>query len=178
MDCSPPGSSIHGIFQARVPEWVAISFSRGSSRPRDRTQVSHIVARRFYHLSHQEVLCALDLLFSSSVWTGGFCLSFVILLLISVVLASNIAILQIHSCILISQSGMRSSIYNWALLSCDKTMKRLIHSLNTRSLDPCPICMALFSFSHQPISTGEVITSGHSGLAFLLEQPILASDLI
>ena len=31
MDCSPPGSSIHGIFQARVLEWIAISFSRGSS---------------------------------------------------------------------------------------------------------------------------------------------------
>ena len=32
MDCSPPGSSVHGIFQARVLEWVAISFSRGSSQ--------------------------------------------------------------------------------------------------------------------------------------------------
>ena len=47
MDCSLPGSSIHGIFQARILEWVAISFSRGSSRPRDWTQVSHIVGRRF-----------------------------------------------------------------------------------------------------------------------------------
>ena len=35
MDCSLPGSSIHGIFQARILEWVAISFSRGSSQPRD-----------------------------------------------------------------------------------------------------------------------------------------------
>ena len=47
MDCSLPGSSIHGIFQARVLEWVAISFSRGPSRPRDRTQVSHIAGRHF-----------------------------------------------------------------------------------------------------------------------------------
>ena len=47
MDCSIPGSSIHGIFQARVLEWVAISFSRGSSQPRDRTWVSHIAGRRF-----------------------------------------------------------------------------------------------------------------------------------
>ena len=47
MDCSPPGSSVHGTFQARVLEWVAISFSRGSSRPGDRTQVSHIVGRCF-----------------------------------------------------------------------------------------------------------------------------------
>ena len=47
MDCSPPGSSIHVIFQARVLEWVAISFCRGSSQPKDRTQVSHIAGRRF-----------------------------------------------------------------------------------------------------------------------------------
>ena len=46
MDCSAPGS-IHGIFQARILEWVAISFSRGSSLPRDRTQVSRIAGRRF-----------------------------------------------------------------------------------------------------------------------------------
>ena len=37
MDCSLPGSSVHGILQARMLEWVAISSSRGSSRPRDRT---------------------------------------------------------------------------------------------------------------------------------------------
>ena len=47
MDCSPPGSSVHGIFQTRVLEWVAISFSRGSSQPRDRTQVSHTAGRCF-----------------------------------------------------------------------------------------------------------------------------------
>ena len=35
MDCSPPVSSVHGILQARVLEWVAVSFSRGSSQPRD-----------------------------------------------------------------------------------------------------------------------------------------------
>ena len=45
--CSPTGSSVHGIFQARVLEWVAISFSRGSSQPRDRTGVSCIVGRCF-----------------------------------------------------------------------------------------------------------------------------------
>ena len=45
--CSLPGFSVHGIFQARVLEWVDISFSRGSSQPRDQTRVSHIVGRRF-----------------------------------------------------------------------------------------------------------------------------------
>ena len=47
MDCSPPGSSVHGILQARILEWVAISFPRGSSQPRDWTQVS-LVAGRFF----------------------------------------------------------------------------------------------------------------------------------
>ena len=47
MDCSPPGSLVPGIFQARVLEWVAISFSRASSWPRDQTQVSDIAGRRF-----------------------------------------------------------------------------------------------------------------------------------
>ena len=47
MDCSLPGSSVHGIFQARILEWVAISFSRRSSRLRDWTWVFCIVGRRF-----------------------------------------------------------------------------------------------------------------------------------
>ena len=45
MDCSPPGSSVHGILQARILEWVAIPFSRGSSWPRDRTWVLCIAGR-------------------------------------------------------------------------------------------------------------------------------------
>ena len=47
MDGSLPGSSFHRIFQARVLEWVAIAFSRRPSQPRDGTQVSHTVGRRF-----------------------------------------------------------------------------------------------------------------------------------
>ena len=47
MDCSLPGSSVHGILQARILEWVAIPFSKGSSLPRGRTCVSHIAGRFF-----------------------------------------------------------------------------------------------------------------------------------
>ena len=47
MGCSPSGSSIHGISQARILEWVAIPFSRGSFRLRDQTQVSRFVSRFF-----------------------------------------------------------------------------------------------------------------------------------
>ena len=56
MDCSLPGSSVHGIFQAIVLEWIAISFSRGSSQPRDRIRVSHIVDRHFTVWATREVL--------------------------------------------------------------------------------------------------------------------------
>ena len=47
VDCSPPGSSVHGIFQARMLEWISISFSRGSSWPKDRTCASCIAGRFF-----------------------------------------------------------------------------------------------------------------------------------
>ncbi|XDA82486.1 hypothetical protein R6Z07F_012401 [Ovis aries] len=53
MNCSPSGSSVHGILQARILEWVAVPFSRGSSRPMDRTWVSCIVRQIPYRLSHQ-----------------------------------------------------------------------------------------------------------------------------
>ena len=50
MDCSPPGSSVHRILQARIVEWIAIPFSRGSCLPKDRTRVSCIssIAGRFF----------------------------------------------------------------------------------------------------------------------------------
>ena len=47
VDCNLLGFSVHGILQARILEWIAISFSRGSSWPRDWTQVSHFGGRRF-----------------------------------------------------------------------------------------------------------------------------------
>ena len=56
MNCSLSSSSVRGIFQARILEWVAISFSRGSSWPRDRTCiscVSYVGRRVLYQLSHQ-----------------------------------------------------------------------------------------------------------------------------
>ena len=53
MDCSLPGSSVHGIFQERVLEWVAISVSRVSSRTRDETHVFRLVSKMLYCVSHQ-----------------------------------------------------------------------------------------------------------------------------
>ena len=53
IDCSPPGSSVHGIIQAGILEWEVIAFSRGYSWPRDETRVSLIAGRFLCHLSHQ-----------------------------------------------------------------------------------------------------------------------------
>ena len=61
MDHSPSGSSVHGISQARILKWVAISFSRGSSQPRDRIQVSCIAGRLFTVWATREVLSTGDL---------------------------------------------------------------------------------------------------------------------
>ena len=55
MDCSPPGSSVHGILQARILEWVAILLCMGSSQPRDGTGVCYFFGRagRFFLMSQQ-----------------------------------------------------------------------------------------------------------------------------
>ena len=55
IDCNPSGSSVHGILQARILEWVAISFSRRSCQPRDQTWVSHIAGRCFTIWATREV---------------------------------------------------------------------------------------------------------------------------
>ena len=74
MNYSLPGSSIHGIFQARGLEWVAISFTWASSQPKDQTQVSLIAGRLFlYHLNHKGSylsMCLHYVIRSRKVWQG------------------------------------------------------------------------------------------------------------
>ena len=60
MDCSPPGSSVHGIIQARILQWVAMPFSRRSSEPRDWTPVSSIAGRFFTVLATREAQDSLE----------------------------------------------------------------------------------------------------------------------
>ena len=70
MECNPPGSLVHGISQARILEWVAISFSSGSSWPRDRTLVSCVscIGRWILyccgHLEKKSILCVWNVWFS------------------------------------------------------------------------------------------------------------------
>ena len=67
MDCSPPGSSVHGIFQARILKWLAMPSSKGSPQPRDLTHNSCIAGRFFtsespgkpkYHHTSKQVICS------------------------------------------------------------------------------------------------------------------------
>ena len=61
VNCSPPGSSVHGIFQARILKWVTIYFSRESSWPRNPTRVSCICRRILYHLTTREAISTLGI---------------------------------------------------------------------------------------------------------------------
>ena len=56
LDCSLPGSSVHGILQARILEWIAVSFSMGSSQPRDQSQVFNTAGKFFGVWATREVL--------------------------------------------------------------------------------------------------------------------------
>ena len=71
MDCSPPGSSVPGILQANILEWVAIPFSRGSSWPRDRNQVFCFAGRFFASESHSNFMLYLKANFSPGNWMGN-----------------------------------------------------------------------------------------------------------
>ena len=86
MNCSLPGSSNHGIFQARVLEWVAIAFSRGSSWPRDWTRASRIAGRRFTVWATREVYVSVaDCSLIKGVWLRknkhtGICVRFLLVM--------------------------------------------------------------------------------------------------
>ena len=71
MDCSLPGSSVHGVFQARVQKWVAISFCRGSSQPRDWTRIYPHYRQMLYHLSHQGRYEGSNTSLIMAPWTSG-----------------------------------------------------------------------------------------------------------
>ena len=70
MDCSLPGFSVHGIFQARVPEWVAFSFSRGSSWSRNQIGVSCIAGGFFTTLATREAPLSIGIHISPPFWTS------------------------------------------------------------------------------------------------------------
>ena len=71
IDCNLQGFSVHGIFQARILEWVAVSFSKGSYQPRDQTQVSGITGRFYTIWAIREVPSRSVVSDSDSLWPHG-----------------------------------------------------------------------------------------------------------
>ena len=71
IDCNLPGSSIHGILQANILEWIVIPFSRGSSWPKDQTQVSCIAGRFFTIWASREA--PIDYVSHKKEWNNAIC---------------------------------------------------------------------------------------------------------
>ena len=74
LDCSPPGSSAHGISQARILEWFAISLSKGSSQPRDQTHVSYVscIHRRVLSVQFSSVQSLSRVQLFATPWADGY----------------------------------------------------------------------------------------------------------
>ena len=139
MDCNLPGSSIHGIFQAKILERVAISFSRRSSQPRDWTHVSLLVGRHFtiwttrevsQHKSHLKT--RLELTIERSYQTHSHNIYFKITRLVRRFLLKrrNMSLSNIHCCYIILQF---SSVQ---LLSVSNSLRP--HELQ-HARPPCPL---------------------------------------
>ena len=99
MDYSPPGSSVNGIFQGKMLEWVAISCSRRSSQPRDRSRVSCIGRWVLYHWATRKVLLY---------WTSTNTYSACVCLHLNVILRA-----RTPSSVLRGQHGAFFIIYSW-----------------------------------------------------------------
>ena len=137
MDCSLPGSSVHGIYQARILEWVAISFSRRSSWPRDWTQVSRTIGRHFTFWATREAHYSSKAL--SKDWgVGGSPIVEMILPLITQLMKTNHTILH----------GLSTFPLQWP------TPYEVWFSLNpNKSTSYLSLCLSLNSFAmrHQEL---------------------------
>ena len=143
MNCSLPGSSIHGVFQARVLEWVAIAFSRRSSWLRDWTRASRIVGRRFTIWATREVYVSIaDCSLIKGVWLRkntytGICVRF----------------------LLVMGKGLS---YNCLQYFCNPSFKRLILTLEMNGCGSVPA--EFYLQNRQLVSFG-------SGLSLLTLNP-------
>ena len=150
VDYSPPGSSVHGISQARILEWVAISSSRGSSWSRSRTQVSCITGRYFTIWATREALTAIiPAQFQSEKWPGldsndTITLYLIYCLLSFIVYCSS---LFLHSYMLSSLIELNPVLLNLKLL--------VVYSLFSQALSSAWIVPSVFAWQ-----TPTILVSG------------------
>ena len=163
LDCRPPGSSVCGILLARLLEWVAIPFSRGSSQPGDRTWVSRIAGRFFTVWATREPLrkawcvlillsCFLFSLFSPPFWRGGgvLLLFFAIFLLLlcglfsDFLLAVSVSYKAFYILFVVTLNSLyvtyyQCQVYLWMSLCCLRWREILIfNSTLLSSVSPAP----------------------------------------
>ena len=149
-DCSLPGSSVHGILQARILEWVAISSSRSSSQPRNPTQVSCIAGRFFTNwtmYSFSVYSCHLFLIFFASVESMLF-LSFIVPIVAwNVPLVSLIFLMRSigFSILLFSSISLHCSLRK-ALLPLLAFLWNSAFKWVYLSFSPLPLASLLFSY--------------------------------
>ena len=121
MDCRPPGSSVHGILQARIMQWEAIPFSRGSSWPRDWSWVSHTTGRFFTiwasrESPHPQFICWIFISTHLSYWCSLF--SCRTLLLLQKLLFIYSYIFNAHHFPHIRSFELHSSFFfNWRIIA-------------------------------------------------------------
>ena len=140
MDCGLPGSSVHGIFQARKLEWVAISFTRRSYQPRDRTQVSHIVGRHFTIWTIREVSASWNnrLLPNRKRSTSGCILSPCLFNSYVEYITRNTGLEEAQAAIKIARRTINNLTYaDDTTLMAESEMKKWSHSVMSNSLQPC-----------------------------------------
>ena len=130
MDCSPPGFPSHGIFQARILEWVAISFSRGSIWPRDQTCISCIGRQILYHWAPRVCMPSFKssgiLFIPSFQWNQGFAMMEFALEVTRVQRTQTLSpsLLQLLYLVMVHRLAKRKNYYMWSHLVLD-----LIHYL-------------------------------------------------
>ena len=117
-DCNLPGSSVNGILQARILEWVAIPFSRGSSRPRDWTQVSWIAGRFFTIWAMRETPQIIYIQWSNEVIPGMQCW-----------FSTKIAVNVIHHI-----NGLKKQKSQYHINSCEKSIWQNSISIMVKAL--------------------------------------------
>ena len=106
-DHSPPGFSVHGILQARIPEWVAISFSRGSSQPRDQAQVFCTAGRFFMDWAMPSLLAKLSELL---LWPLPHGFRFICVYFIIYIVAQTTSLKYIYSFVCVCAYGAQSCL--------------------------------------------------------------------
>ena len=158
MDCSPAGSSVHGILQARILEWVVTTFSRGSSWPRDLTGISYIscmgrwVLYHYHHLGSPHPCMTIRKTISLTIWTFA---GKVMSLLLNMLSRFVIAFLPSSTCLSIYQTSFYQTPKKRCILLLGQHEPRVIEIMKVEKM------RALSTECFQRVKIGLYAGDGH-----------------